>query len=182
MANIKNCDIVIFGSGIVGLTLAASLAQRNVKVALIDRDSKEKLKAREEKRAFAIAQGSKEFLEEKSLWDFYKYSDICPIEKIHVIDGYDQNYLEFTQDSISQKNLGLMVSAKTIRDKISDHLEENHDNIDFYYEYKCENFKLAEDHVEISNGALTINTKLLIAVDGRNSFIRKKPKFKNIFS
>jgi len=176
----KNYDIIIFGSGIVGLTLAACLDSHGYKIALLDREAKKTLDKKEEQRAFAIALGSKLFLEKKELWNLYEHKDICPIEKIHVMDGYDENHLEFNQDEVGAP-LGLMLYAETIRDRIAKHLEKASKNIDYYYEFNCDDFETNGSEVTIKSKSQTLKAKLLLAVDGRGSFIRNNLKLKTHF-
>lgn len=166
----QNYDIIIFGSGVVGLTAAACLMQKNIKIALIDKDSHENIKNKSDQRAFALAHGSKLYLNHKNLWKIYDHNS-CPIEKIHVLDGYSQDYLEFNQKDIGSP-LGLMLSASLIREKLYQYLVKYAKNLDFYSEFDCTEIKYNQDNVEIIAAQAKLTAKLLIAVDGRNSKIR----------
>ena len=172
-------DIIIFGSGVVGLTAAASLMSHKLKIALVDKESKANIRDQNDQRAFALAHGSKIYLNKKKLWQVYDHNT-CPIKEIHVMDGYDTDYLEFNQKDIGSP-LGLMLSASLIRQKLYQHLNEHGDNIDFYHDFTCSDIKYKQNSVDLTTKELTLSAKLLIAADGRNSKIRNDLALKTHF-
>ena len=66
-----NTDVLIVGSGLVGLVAAHCLSSLNYKVTLVDKrkfiNSKKSFK---DTRTVAVSEGSKIFLENLSLWGF----------------------------------------------------------------------------------------------------------------
>lgn len=82
----RRIDIAIAGGGMVGLTLAIALGQVGLTVALIDRQSPDRLTAAEaDGRASAIAYGSQQLLTAIGVWQ--KISETGPIREIRVADG-----------------------------------------------------------------------------------------------
>ena len=80
-----NTDVLIVGSGLVGLVAAYCLSTLNYKVTLVDKknfiNSKNSFK---DTRTVAVSEGSKIFLESLSLWGFLEsYAE--PIKKINGI-------------------------------------------------------------------------------------------------
>ena len=86
-----NTDVLIVGSGLVGLVAAHCLSSLDYKVTLVDKknfiNSKHSLK---DTRTVAVSEGSKIFLESLSLWSFLKnYAE--PITNINVYDRSSNN-------------------------------------------------------------------------------------------
>ena len=79
-------DVAIVGGGMVGLTLAIALGQVGLTVAVIDRQSTDRLTATEaDGRASAIAYGSQQLLTVTGVWQ--KLAATGPIREIRVADG-----------------------------------------------------------------------------------------------
>lgn len=79
-------DVAIVGGGMVGLTLAIALGQAGLAVAVIDRQSPDRLTAVDaDGRASAIAYGSQQLLTAVGVWQ--KISERGPIREIRVADG-----------------------------------------------------------------------------------------------
>ena len=69
-----NTDVLIVGSGLVGLVAAHCLSSLNYKVTLVDKknfiNSKNSFK---DTRTVAVSEGSKIFLESLFLWNFFGF-------------------------------------------------------------------------------------------------------------
>ena len=74
----KDCDIIIIGSGLIGIVAAYSLSLLGLKVVIVDQKqiflsgSLKKEKIDNDTRTTAIAEGSKVYLEEIKLWQSLK--------------------------------------------------------------------------------------------------------------
>ena len=84
-------DILIVGSGLVGLVAANSLSHLGCKVILVDRENFLSPKRYfNDTRTVAVSEGSKQFLENLSLWQFLEpYAE--PIKTIKVYDRSEKN-------------------------------------------------------------------------------------------
>ena len=103
-----NTDVLIVGSGLVGLVAAHCLSSLNYKVTLVDKknliSSETSLK---DTRTVAVSEGSKIFLENLSLWSFLEsYAE--PIKNINVYDRSSQNKIIFS-NQIKNKKLGYVI-------------------------------------------------------------------------
>ena len=106
-----DCEILVIGSGLVGLVAAHSLSSLNFRVVLVDKKnfSDPKLSFKDN-RTVAVSEGSKQFLERLGLWNHLKhYAE--PIKKIKVFDRSPSSKIEF-QNSISNQNLGYVIENK----------------------------------------------------------------------
>ena len=98
-----NTDVLIVGSGLVGLVAAHCLSSLNYKVILVDKknliNSETSLK---DTRTVAVSEGSKIFLENLSLWSFLEsYAE--PIKNINVYDRSSQNKIIFSNQIKNKK-------------------------------------------------------------------------------
>ena len=106
-----NTDVLIVGSGLVGLVAAHSLSSLNYKVILVDKknftNSKNSFK---DTRTVAVSEGSKIFLESLSLWGFLEsYAE--PIKHINVYDRSSRHKILFKNQTINKK-LGYVIENK----------------------------------------------------------------------
>ena len=92
-----NTDVLIVGSGLVGLVAAHCLSSLNYKVTLVDKknfiNSKNSFK---DTRTVAVSEGSKIFLESLSLWSFLEDAYAEPIKNINVYDRSSRNKIFLT--------------------------------------------------------------------------------------
>lgn len=168
------CDILVVGGGLTGLLACYALSLTNQNIILLDKsDLKKKTILSADLRTTAIAEGSKKFLEDIFLWSNLKeYAE--PIKKIQVYDREVSNIINF-QNKTNTKNLGYIVKnsilKKIILKKIN--LKKNIKII------SNENFKkmnLRSNFVKSYTDKFLIESRLLIAADGKNSFLRKIKK------
>ncbi len=79
-------NIIIVGSGLVGMTLALMLSRQQYKVLILDKSSKKELLEVKDSRTSAISQGSSRILKEISIWNKIK-NKAQPINEIYVSEG-----------------------------------------------------------------------------------------------
>ena len=106
-----NTDVLIVGSGLVGLVAAHCLSSLNYKVTLVDKknfiNSKNSFK---DTRTVAVSEGSKIFLESLSLWSLLEsYAE--PIKNINVYDRSSRNKIFFNNET-KNKKLGYVIENK----------------------------------------------------------------------
>ena len=104
----KNFEILICGSGMIGMTFALMMAQKRIKVCLIDKNSYNSFKEKKDSRTTAISQGSSRIFNRLSLWqDLERQSQ--PIYKILVGDGINNENLIFDHDKLKEGPLGYII-------------------------------------------------------------------------
>jgi 2-octaprenyl-6-methoxyphenol hydroxylase len=173
-------DIVIYGAGNIGIIASLIFAEFGYKIALIDKENYESLSNQDENRSYAISAGSKNFLEAHNLWQYFKHDDLCPIDKIHVIEGFSKEYLEFKKPAKNDP-LGVMINSKIVLIKLYKEVKKNK-NITVFDNFKFLSLNYAKENLTLnSDNYHNIEAKLLIAADGRNSFIRKYLDIKTIY-
>ena len=90
-------NIIIVGSGLVGMTLALMLSKLKCKVIILDKNKKKKLLEVKDSRTSAISQGSSRILKEISLWNKIE-NKAQPINEINVSEGTNTNELNFKSE------------------------------------------------------------------------------------
>jgi len=166
-----NTDVLIVGSGLVGLVAAHSLSSLNYKVTLVDKknfiNSKNSFK---DTRTVAVSEGSKIFLESLSLWGFLdSYAE--PIKNINVYDRSSSNKILFN-NQIKNKKLGYVIENKKFSEILVNQLKK-FKNTEVYYDFNLIDIKLNDENSKAFSKNIIINAKIIIAADGKNSQIKK---------
>ncbi|GBQ23549.1 ubiquinone biosynthesis hydroxylase UbiH/UbiF/VisC/COQ6 [Acetobacter estunensis NRIC 0472] len=174
---VTEVDICIIGAGPVGATLACRLAREGVPVAVVDRAALPPMEDPDfDGRAYAIAAGSKNLLEEAGVWERLPQIP-CPIEDILVTDGRPGEppsplSLEFTRED-SRQPFGWMAEARALRVALNATL---HDAPSVTLLAPAEVVITRSDAgvVVRAKDGREIRARLLVAADGRGSRTRSQ--------
>ena len=166
-----NTDVVIVGSGLVGLVAAHCLSSLNYKVTLVDKKKFTNTKNTfKDTRTVAVSEGSKIFLESLSLWGLLEnYAE--PIKNIHVYDRSSINKIFFNNQNKNNK-LGYVIENNKFSKILINQLK-NFKNIKTHYGFDLINVKLNDKNAKVFSNNTIINAKIIIAADGKNSQIKK---------
>ena len=167
-------NIAIVGSGLTGSIASIALAKAGYKVALIDPKSFKELKKNNyDTRTTALSKKSKYFFEHLNLWKYMK-PFICIIKNIMVNDGNPEKDVFFNKTQTKKnKPLGFMIGNRDLFTILIDVIKKNKNIIKF--DNKVNVFFREQENVIIKlDDKKIIKSQLLIAADGKNSFIRKK--------
>ncbi len=164
-------DILIVGSGLVGLVAAHTLSSLNYRVMLIDKknliDSKEPYN---DTRTVAVSEGSKLFLESLSLWKHLE-PIAHPIKTIKVYNRLPQNNISFN-NQIKKNNLGYVIENKNFS-KILINKFKKFNNVKILFGNDLKKIELKEQFANAYLEKIKIKCKLIVAADGKNSYIKK---------
>ena len=164
-------DVLIIGSGLVGLVAAHSLSFLNYKVIIVDKKKPPNTNNLiHDTRTVAVSEGSKKYLERLLLWKYLKkYSQ--PIKKIKVYDRALSNKI-FFKNSEKNEKLGYVIEnsifTKILREKLIAKKNIKIFNGEGVTQIKAKD-KISTAYFE----KIKINSKLIIAADGKNSAVRK---------
>ena len=166
-----NTDVIIVGSGLVGLVAAHCLSNLNYKVTLVDKknliSSQNSFK---DTRTVAVSEGSKVFLESLSLWGYLdRYAE--PIKNINVYDRSSHNKILFS-NQIKNKKLGYVIENKQFSKILINQLKK-FKNTKLQYGFNLVNAELNDKCTRAFSNNSIINSKIIIAADGKNSQIKK---------
>ena len=166
-----NTDVLIVGSGLVGLVAAHCLSSLKYKVTLVDKKSFiNSQNSFKDTRTVAVSEGSKIFLESLSLWGFLEsYAE--PIKYINVYDRSSLNKILFNNQT-KNKKLGYVIENKKFSKILTNKLKK-FKNTKVYHDFNVIDIKLNDKNSKAISNNKIINAKIIIAADGKNSQIKK---------
>ena len=180
----KLVDIAIVGGGMVGASLAASLKETRVSIALIDGQSETQLSRAIplstsangfEPRVSALTPASRNLLKSVGAWELISPEQIMPYQKMSVWDHLGTASIHFDAAELYQDTLGYIVENQNIVSALHACLKGQR-NLNEFYGVNLEQLskvegKENEHRLELADGQV-VQCKLLIAADGANSRIR----------
>ena len=167
-------NIAIVGSGLAGNIISLALAKAGYKIALIDPKSFEEIQERNyDPRTTALSKKSKIFFERLNLWRAIR-PFTCMIKNIMVNDGDSGNNIYFKDlNSKTNKPLGFMIRNQDLFKILISAIKKNKNIKKF--DSMVNSFFRDQENVSIKlHNKKKIECQLLIAADGKNSFIREK--------
>jgi len=167
-------DIIIIGAGPAGLSFAREMADSNLNILMIEKQSDEILaNPAYDGREIALTHLSHRIMSDLNMWDLIPSDDIALIKSAKVLNGNSPYALSFDHKEVGKENLGFMISNHLIR-KAAYQSIKDFDNIKVMDE--TEVLKIGTDNdkgwVELLNGK-RLEAPLLIAADSRFSNTRR---------
>ena len=168
-------DIVIIGAGPAGLSLAASLSNTNLKIAIIEKKQKKNFSLpKYDGREIALTHRSVEILKNIGVWNFINKKSISHVKEARIKDGSSPYSLNFSYNNTCKDFLGYIISNQSIKKAIYQKIKKTK-NIKLITNTEVRSIKHYSDisRVYLSNKK-NFNCHLVIAADGRLSQIREK--------
>ena len=167
-------NVAIVGSGLTGNITSLALSKAGYKVALIDPNKFKKFKNKAyDTRTTALSKKSKIFLSNLDLWKLIE-PHTCAIKNIMVNDGDTKDNIYFKgEHNASHHALGYMIKNGELFNSLIMAIKEKKNIIKYDAKVISFNRSLKDVTLKLSND-IEIKSNLLIAADGKNSFIRKK--------
>lgn len=182
-------DILVVGGGLVGLTVALACGQAGFSIGVVDiSEPSDQLADSHDGRASAIATASFRMMRALGVADALAQGEDThagPINKILVSDGQAGEApsplnLFFDSAQIAETNdgepLGYMVENRRMRHALHGQTQKQ-DNITWIAPARVSDIEAGADKTTITfDDGKTLSATLLVAADGRNSFVRKMAK------
>src|SRR3990167_4975618 len=165
-------DIIILGAGIVGGSVALALAQKNLRVALIDKHAltthiTDSLGV----RVSAINHASFNWFSKIGIDDIIKNSRISHYDKMHVWD--DEGHIEFHANAIAHPQLGFIIENQVILSALAQKIHES-THIELFTDISPKLLHTMPDGVYLLlNNHQRLFGKMLIGADGAHSWLRQ---------
>ena len=167
-------DIIIVGAGPTGLSFARSLGNTGLRIALIEKQSREQLEAPEfDGRDIALTRLSVRILTELGIWARIEPDDKPPIKEAIVLDGTSPYGLNFSSKRDSLNALGFIVSNHIIRKELFDEVNVL-DNVDVHSDLAVTSVSTNSSNasIDLSDGQV-MESRLVVAADSRFSETRR---------
>ncbi len=165
-------DIIVAGGGLAGLTQAALLAQAGFTVACIEQQTLDSLNAPQaDGRTTALSAGSRAIMAPLGIWPaLEKFA--CPILDIRIADSYAPLFLHFAHDEVGAEPFGWIVENWRLRQVLAQRAQ-SFKNLTLLTPRRVAGFTVEQQQVlaTLDNGQ-QVPANLLIAADGRHSFVR----------
>jgi 2-octaprenyl-6-methoxyphenol hydroxylase len=170
-------DLCVVGAGPVGAALACRLAEGGARVLVIDRSPLSPMEHPDfDGRAYAIAAGSRPFLETAGLWQALPFQP-CAIEQIRISDGKPGRpasplFLHFDHRDLGAGPFGWMIEARALRIALNRRLNDGRGvTLAAPAEAKIDR---TEDGASISlTTGEQYHARLVVAAEGRESPLRR---------
>ncbi len=178
-------DVIIVGGGLVGLASALGLAGIGLKVAIVDvQVVDDTLLAEFDGRASALSKTSKTMFEALGVWkDLEQHAQ--PITKINVTDSELGDvarpvFLHFDQRGDDQFPAAYMVENRFTRQALLGQVKKNQ-AITFFAPHKVVDMAAGTHFAQVTlDDNRVLSAPLVVAADGRNSFLRRQAGLKTV--
>ncbi len=170
-------DILIAGGGMVGASLARSLAGSSLRVAVVEAVAAgEAGQPSYDERVLALSWGSRRILEGMDRWRAM-HEQAQAIRHIHISDRGHFGFARMSSEQQGVPALGYVVSARAIGAALLHGLDAQ-SALDWICPARIEDFQVNERRVVVDIQAAgelrRVSSRLLVAADGGNSPIRRK--------
>ncbi|RKZ89539.1 MAG: 2-octaprenyl-6-methoxyphenyl hydroxylase [Gammaproteobacteria bacterium] len=166
-------DLIIVGGGMVGASLACTLQNTPLKIAVIEAFAiNSDQQPSYDDRGIALAYGSQRIFEAMGLWSLLAPHSTA-ITNIHISD---RGHFGITRLSAQDENvpaLGQVITARSMGQVLNQALSQQN-NLEMICPAKVTSLQQHTDSVElILNDDRCLSAKLIVAADGGNSTIRR---------
>lgn len=168
-------DIIIIGSGIVGLTAALALADSTpLRIAILEAKETPSTwqKEKYDHRVSAISLAAKNIFHNLHVWKSIHAKRVSPYTKMMVWDAGSDGAIQFDCREVGEAELGYIIEDNVMRACLLEKIRA-HAQIELIFPVELISLQQQKDHVELhtSDGKI-FQTKLLIGADGANSWVR----------
>lgn len=166
-------DVLVIGGGVIGLSAALAMAQRNYSVAIIEASALNVDTSVPDMRVYAINQASQALLVQLGVWSLVDRERISPYTNMYVWDSATGGHIDFDSRYVGEQRLGVILEESVLKSALLQAISEQ-DNIQIFANSIVDHVA-SEDHgVLVHSRQQQWQGKLLMIADGANSPTRQK--------
>lgn len=167
-------DLTIVGGGMVGLTLAVSLAKSDLRIAIIENKENKKVDPLSVSRVSAINVASRTIFEKLGVWDHINADRITAYANMSVWEKDTAAKIEFSARDVNAQQLGYIIENEQIQNALMARLKQQK-NVTFYAPDKICKISMGDGEAWLSlESDQQLTSKLLVGADGANSWLREQ--------
>jgi len=179
---VHSADVTVIGGGCVGLTAALGLAQNGFKVIVIDKGKDIAELTEPELRVSALSAASENILKKVNGWQKANEQRFSAYQTMSVWDKDSFGKIHFDSRDIGHGRLGHIIENNNVRNGLIEAAKQEN-NITLLFNTGVKSIHNGEEQVLLTlEDGLPVVSKLLIAADGANSWVRKQLNLAITFS
>ena len=163
-------DVIVVGGGIVGLSAAIAMSQRNFSVALVDAGSLAVNTDEIDARVYAINQASQALLQQLGVWTHLAAARVSPYHHMHVWDAVNGAKIDFDARMMGCDRLGSIIEESVMKQALLSAVAT--ENMTRLPQCRITEVQPNAEGIAISDGRNRWQTKLLMVADGATSATR----------
>jgi len=168
-------DLTIVGGGLVGLSLARALARSGLRLAVVERGHLSAAAATEawDARVYAISPASEAFLRELGAWPTGA-DRLAPVTRMRIYGDQRGSELAFSAYDAHVPKLATIVESSALMASLHRTLR-NQPDLTLFSPARCAEVLWEADQATLQlEGGATLRSKLLVAADGADSWLRSR--------
>lgn len=171
----QSVDVAIIGGGMVGLTLAAALADTELRVAVIEGKLPDTdLSPLPDVRVSALSRASERILRRVGAWEGMAARRMAPYSKMLVWEQDSFANIAFDAARLAQPDLGHIVENRVIQLSLMDRVKQL-PNVTLMAPERCQSIAFGESEAWLSlESGRNLTAKLVVGADGANSWLRQQ--------
>ena len=165
-------DVIIVGGGLAGLSLARTLRNTPLSVALLETAPPSRPSGWDA-RVYAITPANATFLDELGIWTHLDSSRMAPISAMQ-IHGDAGGHLDFSAYETGVRELGWVLESSLMACELWECIRRQ-DRLTLFCPASAQSLDLTADaaHLTLADGR-RLSARVLVGADGRDSWVRRQ--------